>query len=218
MVVFPRQTDGTAGGAMILIRSEALHRIEEVAGPEPDSVPVAVSGQVFTYRGVNYLLCTAWRIDDVAAAPPQPAPAPEAVPAPPAPRASDLDAVMRELEEQRRRPRSLAAPGDGMNGRGDPAVLPEGTMLVRRRGRLVRVAEGQTALLIDNDADSSRSADPLLLLAPCRALEQMEQMALVQGETLLFEVSGRVLAYRGRNYMIPILFQLCPPSELERRQ
>jgi hypothetical protein len=46
----------------------------------------------------------------------------------------------------------------------------------------------------------------------------MEQRVAASGEATTFEVSGRVLAYRGRNYLIPTMFQMYPTSELQRRQ
>jgi hypothetical protein len=82
----------------------------------------------------------------------------------------------------------------------------------------VRQGDGQTALLMNTDADTDPAADPPLTLAPSLVRERMEAQTSRAGETLVFEVSGRVLAYEGRNYLVPSMFLAYPTSELSRRE
>ncbi|MFM9994331.1 MAG: hypothetical protein ACKVU4_00875 [Phycisphaerales bacterium] len=241
VIAFQRDGKGLPERPMILVRSANLARMEQLGGTEPEAQTFVVTGQVFVYRGVNFLLPT---IPPVLSRPepggggrgepgaPEPA---KAEPGTAAGAASGDDPsteeLLRALEAQRDRPRGLGlarapgeptapagATGDGARKDRTPTILTEGTMLIRRRGRLVRTAGGDTALLFDTDADGSAPADPTMVLAPCLMLERMEQIALDRGESMVFEVSGRVLAYQGRNHIVPTMFQVYPPSELERRQ
>jgi hypothetical protein len=46
----------------------------------------------------------------------------------------------------------------------------------------------------------------------------MEAWAMRSGDSTTFEVSGRVLAYQGKNYLIPTMFQVYPLNELEAKR
>ena len=46
----------------------------------------------------------------------------------------------------------------------------------------------------------------------------MESWASSKGEGQTFEVSGRILTYAGRNYILPTMFQVYPVNDLEPRQ
>lgn len=223
--VFHRDPRGQAERPMILLRSQHLARMQQLAGRQPDAATFLVSGQVFAYRGVNYLL--------VAPTPPvlaQPDAAgePPKTPDTPSPRTGDPAAadpstgeLLKQLEAQRDRPRALGlpqAPDAAAGGGAPPATLPEGTVISRRRCRLVRGAGGETAVAFDNDTDGAANVDPAMVLLPCLTLERMEQVATDRGENLLLQVSGRVFTYEGRNYLMPTMFQLYPWTDMERRQ
>ncbi len=233
-----RDANGRAERPMVILPSRNLERMVAQAGPDPEAGTFLVTGQVFAYRGVNYLLLPVVPpvLEDSGPSPTPAEPAAEEHPAPGTPPPAgdpDLGEVIRELESHRGRTRELgsgpqprsAAVGDHADTPAepgaeapDPALLPEGTMLLRRRGRLVRNAGGETALLLDTDADTATALDPPLVISPCAMLERMEWLVLAQGEAMVFEVTGRVLEYRGRNHLLPMLFRAYPPTELERRQ
>lgn len=135
------------------------------------------------------------------------------------PRVEDL---MRSLEADRGEARVLeptrsAAPGAaepneglGANGGAGASLAPlaEGTLFSMRRGRLVRSDRdgGKYVFAFDNDPNSKApGAMPLL---PCRLLELMERTASLRGEDLVFRVSGRVTVFDGRNYLMPITYQV----------
>lgn len=133
-----------------------------------------------------------------------------------------VDDLIRDLETRSRGQRLLAPAADAGDA-GDAArqaaepqmnLLPEGQIIMNRRGRLVRLSgsDGRFAMVFDNDPDSPGTG-PLVIL-PCRVLETMEGLAMPRGDEATFRVSGRVLVYEGRNYLLPTLAQLERPADL----
>lgn len=225
LMVFHRDAQGRSERPMVLVRSANLARMEQLGGTDPEAQAFIITGQVLVYRGVNYLLPTAppvlARSGSGPAAPGERASNPPASVPAGDPGTEDL---IRVLEAQLDRPRGLGlarapdAPSpDGASDR-KPTILPEGSMVIRRRGRLVRTSAGDTALAIDADADTPPALDPPMVLAPCLLLERMERVALDRGEEMTFEVTGRVLAYQGRNFLLPTMFRVYQPGDVERRQ
>jgi hypothetical protein len=45
----------------------------------------------------------------------------------------------------------------------------------------------------------------------------MEQSALRHGDAATLEVSGRILAHGGRNYLVPTLFQVVRVGDIQPR-
>jgi hypothetical protein len=177
-----------------------------------------VSGQVFAYQNVNYLLPTLARmVTD------SPGPGVPSAPAPRNPAAEPgVQELIKELEAQReagRGPESVTRtethPSEGASAGG--AMIPEGQPLVRRRGRMVRTAAGEWSWTMDNAAQADAKLDRAMILLPCLTLQRMEATAAARGESGTFEVSGRVMAYQGRNYLLPTVFQVYPTTELEAR-
>jgi hypothetical protein len=137
-----------------------------------------------------------------------------------------VDDLIRDLETQTRGQRLLAPPtateeragaGDAGASRdraGDAPLLPEGSLLMNRRGRLVRLAgsDGRYAFVLDNDGNSPSPG--ALVILPCRVLESMEGLAAMRGDEASFRVSGRVLVHMGRNYLLPTLAQVERPTDL----
>lgn len=225
--VFARDPSGRAERPMVLLPSGMLARMERLAEERPETV-FLMTGQVFVYRGLNYVLPTAYSIahSEGAAAP---------VPAPEAAAQAETDAgaalgddpavedLIRELESQRVRPRTLdraaaPAPEPEAGGAESAALVPEDEFIVRRRGRMVRLSGGEWAFVFESDTDADAAADPPMVLTPSLNLQRMEGYAARFGESQVFELSGRVLAYGGRNYIIPTMFRTYVPSELRPMQ
>lgn len=212
VIVFHADEKGKRERAMVLLPSQKLQQMEQMAGDEPTAF--VVTGQVFVYLGVNYLLPTMVRQVSESAAVPTPAPT---KPGESDPSVQDL---IKQLEAQRETPRGPerrpveAAPAAAA---GEAALLPEGQAVVRRRGRLVRQAGGDWAMAFDNGAAGDVKIDRPLTLSQCLNLQRMEAWAMRSGDAASFEVSGRVLAYQGRNYLIPTMFQVYPASDLEAK-
>ena len=97
------------------------------------------------------------------------------------------------------------------------AVVPEGTQVLSRRGRLARVGtDSELAFLADNDPNSP-SPGPMVLL-PCRALEQLEAAAGAYGDNITLSVSGRVTVYQSRNYLLPAMYQVVRTGDVQPHQ
>ncbi len=131
-----------------------------------------------------------------------------------------VDDLIRDLETRSRGQRLLAPPVDtadavqGQQAAEQATLLPEGDLVMNRRGRLVRLAgsDGRFAMVFDNDPNSPGTG-PLVVL-PCRVLETMEGLAMPRGDEATFRISGRVLVHEGRNYLLPTLAQLERPGDL----
>lgn len=230
--VFHKDDRGNAERPMILLPSQGLSRMQQAAGERPQDNVFTVSGQVFAYHSRNYLLPDVFSVATAGAgAEASGGAGGEGGGAAPSPVDDPgVQSLIKELERERDRPRTISlrnggkgAPGKGGEGApaasGDPAgVLGEGTFLIRRRGRLVRQGGGEWALVFDADAAADAAADPPMVVAPCMNLERMEALAASQGEALGFEVSGRVLTYQGRNYLSPGLFQVLRSGDVKPRK
>lgn len=212
-VVFVPDDAGPGKGVapMALLASQRGEQVESLAAGAPETgARVVLTGQAFTYRSRHYLLVTAYSFGEGSSA--APGPAPVARPVEDDPRVA---ALIHDLESAGAAPRALQgsrAPDGAADA--DPGAVKEGTVLVNRRGRLVRDAgaNGRLAFAVDNDPDAG--AIPPLLLLPCRMLEEMELMAAAKGDELVFRVSGRTTSHRGRGYLLPTLVQVLPPADI----
>lgn len=85
-----------------------------------------------------------------------------------------------------------------------PKLLPEGTFLVSRRGRLARSADG-AHVLFTFEADGPDTPEAPMILLPCRKLQDMEDYVEKHGDQTVFSVSGEIHIYRGANYLMPTM-------------
>ncbi|HYE63058.1 MAG TPA: hypothetical protein VD997_13765 [Phycisphaerales bacterium] len=212
--------------ALVLMPSERLTQIESAMATEGFKGDANVGGQVFVYRGREYLLPSTFAI--AASEEPKPTAPPEAKKTAPAPapvddtdpRAEDL---IRELESQRSSSRALepnptpqptteAAPQQAAPE--TRPVLAEGTVMTFRRGRLIRLpgAGGRIAFALDNDPNSPAPA-PMVIQA-CSQLERMESLVAAHADSLAVKVSGRVLTHAGKNYLLPTMVQATRGGEV----
>ncbi len=95
--------------------------------------------------------------------------------------------------------------------------IREGTILIRRRGRLDRQADGSWALVFDNDDASDLGGESLTIL-PCRMLMQMETLSARDNGSRELIVSGRVYASQANGYLLPTLVQRVRESGISSRQ
>ncbi len=113
--------------------------------------------------------------------------------------------------------RQRAQPDAGANpssrsGEHAKTVLPEGTILTSRRGRVVRLAAGELAFAVDGDGQNG--IEPPMTLLPSATLQRLEDLILWRGERQTVEISGRLTSYAGKNYLMPTIFVVPPGSEL----
>lgn len=107
------------------------------------------------------------------------------------------------------RPAVGVVPGVRPLPRGDAGgqgrLLPDGTFLPLRRGRVIRGEAGEWAFHFDTDPDSA--APPPMVLLPCQTLMAIEGYAMGGGESVVLRVSGQVFVYHGRNFLLPTHFE-----------
>lgn len=85
-----------------------------------------------------------------------------------------------------------------------PTLLPEGTFIVNRRGRLIRSQDGAHVMFVF-EADDAESPEAPMILQRCRKLEDMEDYVEQHGDQTVFRLSGQVHTYRNANYLLPTM-------------
>lgn len=211
-----RDAQGRGDTPMILLPGQTLARLESSAAALSAHSTVVISGQAFVYQNRSYLLPTLFSIQRQEAA--APAPARPNVAADEDPMIAEL---LKEIEPDQASPARPAppatteAPSSPTTGKGGQHVLPEGTVLVNRLGRLVRV-DGQPGIAFDGG--TKNPAEPAMPLLRCRMLQRIEQIAAGRGDSLTLQVSGRVTVYHGRNYLLPTFVQATSVQEVRSLQ
>ncbi|TVQ63200.1 MAG: hypothetical protein EA378_02605 [Phycisphaerales bacterium] len=224
---------------MVMIPCATLERMERYATGDAGLEYFTVSGEVFLYRGRNYLLPTAFSTSpleeamgeigarrEAGRAPGTPPAEGEAVPPSPEPD-PDVQDLIRDLEARRETARGLSVEAiedeaRQLGERGRAALAAElgwneGETLLRRRGRLTRLGGGEWAFVTDSGASGTRTEAPLVL-TPSLALLRLENLGALRGESQAIELSGRVLTYRTRAYVVPTMFVVHPDGELSPLQ
>ncbi|MEZ6234012.1 MAG: hypothetical protein R3B68_07470 [Phycisphaerales bacterium] len=239
--VFAPSPTGEIDTPMVLVPSSELEAVLPVVSDHEVARPLMVTGQVLVYAGRNYLVPLA--IADAAGfVQPEPEPAegdmegdrpdpantgsPTDAPTPPTTEqlAADPDvaSLIADLEARRNVPRGLAprgaAPTPGRESLLEPVAvetIQEGTILVRRRARMVRESTGAWTLVLDNDGGTDAAG---MVILPCQNLAAMERLAAGQADEAQFEVTARVLTFQGRNYAMPLMFSLLRASDVRGLQ
>lgn len=235
--IFNPSQSGEMDVPMVLAPSAELDHVLPMIAQDALPRQLTLTGQVLVYAGRNYLIPLSI-IDSPPPTNPPTAPdqtvpdvpldSGETAPTPPARTAReladdpDVSSLIADLEARRNVPRGLApraaAPApmrEGLLSQTSIQTIPEGTMLVRRRARMVREPSGAWVLTLDND--SGRDAARLIVL-PCQNLTAMERLASGLTEEAQFEVTARVLTFQGRNYALPLLYSLLRSSDVRGLQ
>ncbi len=209
--VFDRTDAGRAVPPMSLLRSTTLMRMEQIRDARAGEARFRVSGQVFLYKGRNYLLPTFYRAMSEFTDPAPAAIDPDA-PDPSADADPEVDELVRAIEQFSPTPRDgdfdPIAEADLAAHAGD--LMPDGSMLTPRRGVFIRTTGGELAFTIDTDADTAVGPTTPIVVLPGRTLALIERLVEEHGLGTPFVLSGRVFQYRGRNYIIPSLVQAKP--------
>ncbi len=160
------------------------------------------------------------------------------------PQDKEVEAFIRELEDRRTKNRGISremarettqpaakpspAPAPGASDPTNPAATPsaepekswaapEGSVITARRGRLVRFADGGVGISFDNGVvppGTSRRAEAPMALHPCQLTQRMEEVVGARGDKAAIEISGRVFTYGTRNYLLPTMYQVLPPTDV----
>ena len=96
-------------------------------------------------------------------------------------------------------PAEVAATQPAETGVSAGHLLPDGYIISKRMGRLVR--EGAWWVFAF-ESDGKAMQDPPMRLLPCKWLEHMESASGGGTRGVRFIVTGRVTAYRGMNYLL----------------
>ncbi len=225
------------GHRLTLLPSSRLTELQLVLGTARDaSLAMIVTGRVFVFDERNYLMLTHPAVPDerVLLEPPTGAAgdatgeggraggdAANAETGADHADADDdddsVDAISRDLERSvgavgRRMPAGPATPPAGPEAAGIATgdLLPEGTRLVDRRGKIRRTGGG--GYMIVFDADATGEVDPPMMLLPCRLLERLARMAAGAGDEAAVLISGEVTIHGGRNYLLPTVYRV--PREI----
>lgn len=226
VIFVPTGEDRVAGERpMLVLPNAALERLEVAVTGRGDEPGVRLSGEVFVYNGRSHLLMSSAFLGE-AVTEPEPvagqasgdagAAEPDAEPAslrddP------DVKGLLEELEAERPSDDARVEPVRPARDAGvttaGTAPVPDGTPIVRRRGRMVRTGEGAWAFVFDNDLDDALAAASMVVL-PCRLLERIERRAMIDGDAYQLVVSGRVHTYEGQAYLLPTMVLSVPANGL----
>ncbi|MCB9845140.1 MAG: hypothetical protein H6811_04030 [Phycisphaeraceae bacterium] len=97
--------------------------------------------------------------------------------------------------------------------------IREGAFIIRREGVVVRAPTGEAIFVFRKDEDGN--AEPPMVLLPCRSLATLEGEIERVGGDAAITLSGQVLLYQSRNYLLPTFFrvrQLAPPARPQPNQ
>lgn len=218
---FDRDARGVAEPTMIVLPGQRLTEMERLIESRVESLTFVVSGEVFVYRGRNYLLPLFFSVarsgeaaSPAARAPD--APTPQAQPAGSSSNPSPeelLRGVERASAPERpagARDRALgestASPGPAA-----PGLRREGEFLNLRKARVARTPGGLWRATLDNDPPAHPGGAPApgdapMTLLPCQTLTRIESIAERAPSGLTLSLSGHVFLYEGENYLLPTMF------------
>lgn len=238
-VVFHPDERGTSPPPMALLPSPVLEEIEAAAGSaEAEAsgrLTVRIAGQVFVYHRRNLLLPQAWSVAHTAPPAQVGAATPTAVRSEVISRPGGADAAARaldpsvedliaELQSATDAPRALdhqtlvrsAQPGVEEEGMAShTARAPQ--FVVRRKARVVRMGGAWTAVFESGTHDAGSAFDVPMVLMPGQSLMRIEGVAGARGDQALFELSGRVVRYRGRALLVPTFYRIVQTGEIGPR-
>ena len=192
-------------GELTLLPCSLLENLEQLieSTPPQQRTIFDLSGQVFGFRGRNYLLPThAPRLVEYVPPPPVES-------APGMPGDNSARDILRELEQTVGpvlRSSRTGGPPDPDSEQGPRKLLAPGTVILWRRGWLVRGNGGAWSFVFE--ADASGLVDPPMILLPCLLLEEMERHGRLGGPDPALLISGRVERYHARNYLLPTSYQV----------
>lgn len=108
-----------------------------------------------------------------------------------------------------------AAPASPLRGFAGGKLLPEGSFVVSRGARLVEAPTGDWLALYVDQGGPEQTIGELgpMIIVPSRTLERILQTR--EDEQTIVELTGRVLLYHGRNYLLPTSFGIRARPERE---
>ncbi|MEO0512632.1 MAG: hypothetical protein AAF108_07015 [Planctomycetota bacterium] len=214
---------------MVAVPSRTLERLLQARDTPDDAF--TINGTVLLYAKRNYLVPTGFRL-----LPPDEANA-SVAPAPASPPTSDTDPdtaspdepladtavrdLIRDLENARREGGPTlgvdSLDPDATRSTATPGVVGEGTLLIRRRGRLMRLSDGAWQFSADGDQDTLPTYASLRLV-PSSVLTDIERVARRLGPEFPLILTGRTLSFNGEAYLVPTSFTIERPGQVRPLQ
>lgn len=211
MYVFDADELGKAEPPMLMQPSRLLEEMRHIVESRRETTTFITTGQVFVYQGRNHFLPTYFSaVADVV-------PTPDAAPAGAAQgEPGEADALLRSMgagqDRVARRTRPPGGPGARAETGDAPRLLREGLTLTSRRGRVHRGLTGEIIFTTDN-SPGSRGGEPPMSLLPCLNLEAIEKLVRAHGERASISLSGTVMVYSERNYLLPTMYRVEPDMD-----
>ncbi len=205
-----------------------------------------INGQVFAFHGRPYIMLSVPPTTTPAepAAAPKPATpepnstasgvTPSATPtaASPLSESTDVQSLITELETRRTTARALETAATLAQAKGETSTAsggatpssptgataanrPDGQHINGRQGRVVR---HDAWLIFTPDSGTSSPSDPPLVLLPSAQMERLEGLVFRYGDAARYRISGKLVSYNGRQFLLPTLAQVMPPSDLSPAQ
>ena len=219
--VFDEDAAGRAEPPMLLMPNLRLMELRSIVESRAEALTFEVNGEVFVYRGRNYLLLDFFRIVRPGSGSPQ---AIEEVDQGDGSRTAEAaETRLFEEEEGDRGPsveeligeieRATADRGEVFRPlvgaeAGERLAVREGAVIVRRLGHLRLGDGGAWEFRSENDANDGGDSfsDAPLTALPCLTLERMQQLAERRGGEVTVRLSGVVTVFDGRSYVLPTSF------------
>lgn len=235
-VVFHAREAGRPLPPMALLPSPVLEELETAITTETSGrLDVRIAGQVFVYHKRNVLLPQAWSLaPDV-----RPAQA-SGGDAPPTQGDSggeqsgsqdrnstfdpSVEQLIAELRAATDAPRSLdhqslARPtgAEATNGENSSEQARRSPgFLIRRKARVVRVGGAWSAVFEAGANEHAIDETPMVLM-PGLNLMRIEGLASSRGDAIVFELSGQIVRYRGRQLLVPTFHRAIQATEIGPR-
>lgn len=213
--VVEQQDASREPATFIVLPSRTLSRMEQAASEDSAATMFELTGTVHVFEGMSYVLpLTAPRIviSETNEVPSESSVAEQST-TPADVDASQLTAeqIIRNVERNVPVARSLAVeeneqmPIEDVN----PSLAPrfgDGSILMARRGRITRTADG--GWRFNFAADAAGLSDPPMVLLPCHLLESIRDRVQSGGAGQVFLITGQAFSYRGRSFLLPTMFRI----------
>jgi len=126
-------------------------------------------------------------------------------------RALETAATLNQSKAQTGTPTNTETSAPSTSAAAPTTARPDGQHINGRQGRVVR---HDAWLIFTPDSGSRSPSDAPLVLLPSAQMERLEGLVLRHGDSARYRISGKLITYKGRQFLLPTLAQVMPPSDL----
>ncbi len=203
---FDGDTTESRGPVMVMLPCLRLLEMQRLMRDRGGDLPFRVSGHVTMFEGRNYFL------PRVVTTITQTRPIEAANGGASAGRGGSAEDPSVEALMERVR---AAAPAAEVALRTSPdelgeerRLMKEGSMVMSRVGRAVRRSEGAIEFVVDNGVLGDGANDATAILLPSLLTAEIARLVDERGDRVRFVLSGEILVYAGRTYVLPTLYRV----------